>query len=121
MLGRYTKVNRRFNLVVRLGEEAGKDVETIKNLLVSASNGARVPLFQLASVKIIEGPAQISREDTRRRIGVELNVRGRDIGSFVNEAQAVLERDVKLPPGYYVTWGGTFENLERAEEIGDRR
>lgn len=112
--GQVYEGEQRFNLVVRLGEEAGKDVETIKNLLVSASNGARVPLFQLASVKIIEGPAQISREDTRRRIGVELNVRGRDIGSFVNEAQAVLERDVKLPPGYYVTWGGTFENLERA-------
>jgi cobalt-zinc-cadmium resistance protein CzcA len=73
-----------------------------------------VPLFQLASVKIIEGPAQISREDTRRKIGVELNVRGRDIGSFVNEAQTVLDRDIKLPPGYYITWGGTFENLERA-------
>ena len=58
-------------------------------MLVSPPNGARVPLFQLASVKIVEGPAQISRQDTRRRIGVELNVRGRDIGSFVNEAQAV--------------------------------
>ena len=112
--GQVYEGEQRFNLVVRLGEEAGKDVETIKNLLVSAGNGARVPLFQLASVKLVEGPAQISREDTRRRIGVELNVRGRDIGSFVNEAQAVLERDVKLPPGYYITWGGTFENLERA-------
>lgn len=112
--GQVYEGEQRFNLVVRLGEEAGKDVETIKNLLVSAANGARVPLFQLASVKIVEGPAQISREDTRRRIGVELNVRGRDIGTFVNEAQAVLERDVKLPPGYYITWGGTFENLERA-------
>ena len=112
--GQVYEGEQRFNLVVRLGEEAGRDVETIKNLLVSAPNGARVPLFQLASVNIVEGPAQISREDTRRRIGVELNVRGRDIGSFVNEAQAVLERDVKLPPGYYITWGGTFENLERA-------
>ena len=112
--GQVYEGEQRFNLVVRLGDEAGKDVETIKNLLVSASNGARVPLFQLASVKLVEGPAQISREDTRRRIGVELNVRGRDIGSFVNEAQAVLARDVKLPPGYYITWGGTFENLERA-------
>ena len=112
--GQVYEGDQRFNLVVRLGEEAGKDVETIKNLLVSAPNGARVPLFQLASVKIVEGPAQISREDTRRRIGVELNVRGRDIGSFVNEAQSVLERDVKIPPGYYITWGGTFENLERA-------
>lgn len=112
--GQVYEGEQRFSIVVRLGEESGKDVETIKNLLVSASNGARVPLFQLASVKIVEGPAQISREDTRRRIGVELNVRGRDIGSFVNEAQAVLERDVKLPAGYYMTWGGTFENLERA-------
>jgi heavy metal efflux system protein len=112
--GQVYEGEQRFNLVVRLGEAAGKDVETIKNLLVSASNGARVPLFQLASVKIVEGPAQISREDTRRRIGVELNVRGRDIGSFVNEAQAVLEREVQLPAGYYITWGGTFENLERA-------
>lgn len=112
--GQVYEGEQRFNLVVRLGEGAGKDVETIKNLLVSAPNGARVPLFQLASVKIVEGPAQISREDTRRRIGVEVNVRGRDIGSFVNEARAVLERDVKLPPGYYITWGGTFENLERA-------
>jgi len=112
--GQVYEGEQRFNLVVRLGEGAGKDVETIKNLLVSAPNGARVPLFQLASVKIVEGPAQISREATRRRIGVELNVRGRDIGSFVNEARAVLERDVKFPPGYYITWGGTFENLERA-------
>lgn len=112
--GQVYEGEQRFNLVVRLGEESGNDVETIKNLLVSAPNGARVPLFQLASVKIVEGPAQISREDTRRRIGVEVNVRGRDIGSFVNEARVVLERDVKLPPGYYITWGGTFENLERA-------
>ena len=112
--GQVYEGEQRFNLVVRLNEESGKDIETIKNLLVSAPNGARVPLFQLASVNIVEGPAQISREDTRRRIGVEVNVRGRDIGSFVNEAQAVLERDVKLPPGYYITWGGTFENLERA-------
>ncbi len=107
---------QRFNLVVRLQEDAGRDVETIKGLLVSAPNGARVPLAQLADIKLIEGPAQISREDTRRRIGIELNVRGRDIGSFVAEAQAALERDVKLPPGYYTTWGGQFENLQRASE-----
>ena len=105
---------QRFNLVVRFDDESARDVETIKNLLVSGPNGARIPLFQLADVRLVEGPAQISREDTRRRIGVELNVRGRDIGSFVKEAQAVIDREVKLPPGYYLTWGGTFENLERA-------
>src|SRR5215813_5147433 len=105
---------KRFSLVVRLADESGRDVETIKNLLVSAPNGSRIPLAQLADIKLVEGPAQISREDTRRRIGVELNVRGRDIGSFVKDAQAAIDRQVKLPPGYYLTWGGTFENLQRA-------
>ena len=105
---------QRFDVVVRLSEETSRDVETIRNLLVPAPNGARVPLSQLAAIELVEGPAQISREDTRRRIGVELNVRGRDIGSFVDEAQTRIEQQVKLPPGYYLTWGGTFENLERA-------
>src|SRR6185369_7325638 len=76
--------------------------------------GVRVPLSQLADIETTEGPAQISREDTRRRIAVQLNVRGRDIGSFVKEAQARIERQVQLPAGYYLTWGGQFENLERA-------
>ena len=107
---------KRFDLVVRLADESSRDVETIKNLLVSAPNGSRIPLAQLADIKLIEGPAQISREDTRRRIGIELNVRGRDIGSFVKEAQAAIDQQVKLPPGYYLTWGGTFENLQRASE-----
>ncbi|MGH9751758.1 MAG: efflux RND transporter permease subunit [Blastocatellia bacterium] len=105
---------KRFSLVVRLADESSRDVETIKNLLVAAPNGSRIPLAQLADIKLVEGPAQISREDTRRRIGVELNVRGRDIGSFVKDAQAAIDQQVKLPPGYYLTWGGTFENLERA-------
>jgi cobalt-zinc-cadmium resistance protein CzcA len=107
---------QRFNLVVRLNENAGRDVETIKGLLVSAPNGARIPLAQLADISIVEGPAQISREDTRRRIVVELNVRGRDIGSFVKDAQAAIDRETKLPASYYLRWGGQFENLERASE-----
>jgi cobalt-zinc-cadmium resistance protein CzcA len=105
---------QRFNLVVRLADKASQDVETIKNLLVPAANGVRVPLSELADIETTEGPAQISREDTRRRIAVELNVRGRDIGSFVKEAQARIDNQVHLPPGYYLTWGGQFENLERA-------
>jgi heavy metal efflux system protein len=105
---------QRFGLVVRLGEAAGRDVEAIKGLLVTAPNGARVPLAQLADISLVEGPAQISREDTRRRIAVELNVRGRDIGSFVKEAQGAIGRQVELPSGYYVKWGGQFENLQRA-------
>jgi cobalt-zinc-cadmium resistance protein CzcA len=107
---------KRFNLVVRLADESSRDVETIKNLLVAAPNGSRIPLAQLADIKLVEGPAQISREDARRRIGVELNVRGRDIGSFVKDAQAAIDQQIQLPPGYYLTWGGTFENLQRASE-----
>jgi cobalt-zinc-cadmium resistance protein CzcA len=105
---------QRFNLVVRLNDEASRDLETIKNMLVPAPNGARIPLSQLAEVGVVEGPSQISREDTRRRVTVEVNVRGRDIGSFVEEARAAIEQQVQLPAGYYVTWGGQFENLQRA-------
>ena len=112
--GQVYEGEQRFNLIVRLEEAASRDVETIKNLLVPAPNGARVPLSQVADVKVVEGPAQISREDTRRRIGVELNVRGRDIKRFVEEAQKKIASDVQLPSGYYLTWGGQFENLQRA-------
>ncbi|MGH9937052.1 MAG: efflux RND transporter permease subunit, partial [Blastocatellia bacterium] len=112
--GQVYEGEQRFGLAVRLKEGAGRDVEAIKNLLVTAPNGARAPLQQLADVAVVEGPAQVSREDTRRRIVVELNVRGRDIGSFVNEAKAALEREAQLPAGYYFRWGGQFESLERA-------
>ena len=105
---------QRFNLVVRLNEDSGKSIESISSLLLSSPNGSRVPLGQIAEIKLVDAAAQISREDTRRRIGVELNVRGRDIGSFVADAQSRIEKDVKLPPGYYLTWGGQFENLQRA-------
>jgi cobalt-zinc-cadmium resistance protein CzcA len=114
--GQVYEGEQRFNLVVRLTDTASRDVETIKNLLVPAPNGARVPLAEVADVKVVEGPAQISREDTRRRIGVELNVRGRDIKSFVEEAQRKIAAEVQLPAGYYLTWGGQFENLQRATE-----
>ena len=114
--GQVYEGEQRFNLVIRLNEDSGKNVDTIKNLLLTAPNGSRVPLSQVADIKLVEGAAQISREDTRRRIGVELNVRGRDIGSFVTEAQAKIEKEVSLPPGYYLKWGGTFENLQRASE-----
>jgi cobalt-zinc-cadmium resistance protein CzcA len=112
--GQVFEGEQRFNLVIRLNEASGQNVESIKNLLLTAPNGSRVPLSQVADIKLVEGAAQISREDTRRRIGVELNVRGRDIGSFVTEAQAKIAKEVQLPPGYYLKWGGTFENLQRA-------
>ena len=105
---------QRFDLVVRLGDVATRDVETIGNLRVPAPNGASIPLSHVAAISLVEGPAQISREDARRRLAVETNVRGRDIGSFVAEAQRAIEQNVQLPPGYYLTWGGQFENLQRA-------
>ncbi len=113
-VGQVYQGEQRFNLVVRLNEDAGRDINSIRNLLLTAPTGARVPLSQIADISLVEGAAQITREDTRRRIGVELNVRGRDIGSFVTDAQAKLEKEVQLPPGYYLKWGGTFENLQRA-------
>ena len=79
-----------------------------------STGGARIPLSSIAKVSVEQGPAQISREDRQRRVVVELNVRGRDIGSFVSEAQKAVEKKVKLPEGYYITWGGQFENLQRA-------
>jgi cobalt-zinc-cadmium resistance protein CzcA len=112
--GQIFEGEQRFGLVVRLNEGAGRDLEAIKNLLVPAPNGARVPLSEIADVSVTEGPAQVSREDTRRRIAVELNVRGRDIGSFVREAQKEIGKEVQLPAGYYLKWGGQFENLQRA-------
>jgi heavy metal efflux system protein len=112
--GQVFEGEQRFNLVVRLNNESSQSVDTIKNLLLTASNGSRVPLSQVADIKVVESAAQISREDTRRRIGVELNVRGRDIASFVQEAQQKIAKDVQIPAGYYLKWGGTFENLERA-------
>ncbi|MBI3650267.1 MAG: efflux RND transporter permease subunit [Acidobacteria bacterium] len=112
--GQVFEGEQRFNLVVRLQEDASRNIATIKNLLVAAPNGARIPLSQLAEVVLLEGPGQISREQTRRRVVVEMNVRGRDIGSFVKEAQAEIARQVELPPAYYLTWGGQFQNLERA-------
>ncbi len=105
---------RRFDLVVRFPKAIREDVEAVKNTLVSAPNGQRVPLSQLAEVHIVEGPAQVSREFAKRRVVVECNVRFRDIGSFVAEAEQKIAQRVKLPAGYYITWGGTFENLQRA-------
>lgn len=106
----------RFDLLVRYTEETRNDVEKIKNILVSAPSGVRVPLSQLADISVVEGPAQISRQNGKRRIVVECNVRGRDIGSFVAEAQKNIQENVELPAGYYLNWGGQFENMQQARK-----
>ncbi len=107
---------QRFDIVLRLNENASKTVESVRALMLTAPNGQRVPLAQVADIALVEGAAQISRESTRRRIVVSTNVRDRDIKSFVDEAKQKIGSQVQLPPGYYLQWGGTFENLERATE-----
>lgn len=103
---------KRFGLVVRLPSAIRTRAGDFANLLVSGPSGQKVPLGQVAHISTEEGPVEISREDGQRRVSVEVNVRGRDIGSFVQEAQEAVSRDVKLPPGYIATWGGLWENLE---------
>lgn len=103
---------KRFELVVRLPPAIRQRPSDFGNLLVAGSNGQKVPLAQLASITTEEGPVEISREEGQRRISIEANVRGRDIGSFVLEAQRVVSDGVKLPPGYVMTWGGLWEHLE---------
>ena len=106
--------NRSFPITVRLPEEKRNSLDAIRNLLITTKSGVNVPLEQVAEVKMVEGPAQISRQDGVRRIGIEMNITGRDIGSFVAEAKQKVRAQVKLPSGYYLTWGGQFENQQRA-------
>ncbi len=105
---------RRFSAVVRLPEPFRDDIEAIRNLVVSARNGAQIPLARLARIEVLEGPAQISRELGRRRVVVGINVSGRDLGGFVAELQQTIAREVDLPEGYTLEWGGQFENMQRA-------
>ena len=106
--------NRSFDITVRLPEEHRNSLEAIRNLLITTKAGSNVPLEQLARVEMVEGPVQISRQDGVRRIGIEMNITGRDIGGFVAEAKQKIAEEVKLPAGYYLTFGGQFENQQRA-------
>ena len=106
---------RRFDITVRLQEPYRRDVDAIQGLLIPSPDGvARVPLSQLASISAVVGPKQISHQDGQRRIVIQLNVRGRDMGGFVVEAQRRIAAEVKLPTGSFITWGGQFENQQRA-------
>jgi len=105
----------RFAILVRFPEQDRRDIASIERILVPSPEGVRVPLGQLAQIRETEGPAQISREKGMRRVVVECNIRGRDMGSFVTEAQRSLQPLSKaLPPGYFVEYGGQFENQQRA-------
>jgi cobalt-zinc-cadmium resistance protein CzcA len=112
---RFVEGQRRFAVVVRFPEQARDDIPALEDLLIPAPSGERVPLGQLAALTSREGPAQISREKGMRRVVVETNVRGRDLGGFVAEVQERLRPLVAaLPSGYWVEYGGQFENQQRA-------
>ncbi len=105
---------RRFSAVVRLPQSLRDSVEDIRELLISSPDGPRIPLKDLAAVKVMEGPALINRSMGKRRIVVGVNVQDRDLGGYVQELQAKVENQVKLPIGYSIEWGGQFHNMERA-------
>jgi cobalt-zinc-cadmium resistance protein CzcA len=107
---------RRFDLVVRLDTAYRNDIEDVSNLYVPTSTGAQIPLSQLAEIKMELGPAQVSREDGKRRIVIGFNVKDRDVESVVEDIEKQLTEKVKLPEGYYYTYGGTFENLRAASD-----
>jgi cobalt-zinc-cadmium resistance protein CzcA len=99
---------------VRFAPATRDSIDEIKALKVRAPSGALIPLDELADIGVEDGPAQISHEAGRRRVTVELNVRGRDLGSFVADAKATLEGSDVIPAGYFTDWGGQFENLQAA-------
>jgi len=107
---------RRFDLVVRLDSLHRSSIEDVNNLFVPMANGNQIPLSQIAKIDYKLGPAQISREDGKRRIVIGFNVQNRDVASVVKEIQAKLDTEVKLPSGYYFTYGGQFENLQKATD-----
>jgi heavy metal efflux system protein len=106
--------DRKFDIIVRYDDEYKRDLNSVKNILVAAPSGIKIPLSQLADIDVKEGPAEITRDNSKRRIVVQSNVRGRDIGSFVEELKSKVSANVQMPPGYIVEYGGQFKNLESA-------
>ncbi len=105
---------RQIDVVVKVPEARRRDNQSILSLLLPTPNGERISLGQVATITTTEGPEVINREDAQRRLVIQSNVRGRDIGSFVADAQKQIEKEIKLPTGYFLTWGGEFENQQRA-------
>lgn len=105
---------RRYSVVVRFPAQVRQSAEAIGNTLLPTPGGAQVPLSSLATIALVDGPAQISRESGKRRVVVGANVEGRDLAGFVTEVQQRIDQEVKLPEGYYFVYGGQFENMERA-------
>ena len=114
--GQIFEGDRRFDVVVRLHDEYWEDIESLRRLPVMTPEGTGLPLMEVADVEIVIAPNQISRENGKRRLVVTSNVRGRDLGSFVDELRSVFPDRVDLPPGYWVDYGGTFEQLQSASQ-----
>jgi cobalt-zinc-cadmium resistance protein CzcA len=115
-VGKLYEGSQKFDIVVRYSPEYRSSIEAVGKLQVVSPSGARVPLSQLASIKLIDGPTIIQREMGKRQISVRTNIRGRDQGSFAAEAQAKINHAITLPQGYSIDWGGQFENLQRASK-----
>lgn len=107
---------RRFDLVVRLNDEYRSDIDNLRNLFVSIPGGSMIPLREVADISYQPGPMQISRDNTNRRTYVGINIRNRDVKSVVEDIRRKLESQLELPPGYYIRYGGAFENFERASK-----
>ncbi len=114
--GQIFEGEKRFDIVLRLKEQYRQSIADIKNLYVQTPTGNQIPLKEVAKISYQPGPMQISRDGTKRRIYVGINIRGRDVESLVGEIQQKLDAQLQLPPGYYLTYGGEFENLQRAKQ-----
>ncbi len=115
-MGQLYEGERRFPIALRLSEDARRDPDQVARLLVTGPDGIRLPLDTIAQVERVEGPHTVQREWGRRRLVVQANVRGRDLGSFVAEVQERIAERVTLPSGWYVRYGGQFEHYERARD-----
>ncbi|MBE9490467.1 MAG: efflux RND transporter permease subunit, partial [Bacteroidetes bacterium] len=115
IVGSVFEGEKRFDLVIRLDKAHRKNLESLQSLYVDTPNGTKIPLSELAEIKYTTGPAKISRDNTKRRIVVGINVRNRDLQSVVNDVQHIIESKLKLPVGYNITYGGQFENLQSAK------
>lgn len=113
--GQIYEGEKRFDLVVRVGDEGRRSITDVQNLPISTPNGVQIPLYQVASIQEVEGPNQIQRENARRRIIVGFNIRGRDVESIVEELQQKVNAQIKFAPGYSISYGGAFENLQQAK------
>src|SRR5262249_9764114 len=114
VVGQVVEGQARYPLQVRFEETARHNLDQLSDIMVAAPDGALIPLLQLARIGVSDGPVSIWRNNLNRRITVAANVRGTDLGSFVASAKAAVAREVQLPQGWWLDWGGQYENLQRA-------